>query len=197
MCFSEEVSWIASAVSVAGIVNALGRSIETDVLAYSLAIIASMQVFEAMLWRDPTNMDIARLAALVNHLQPVWFWVLSANSLPAKSPDAATRARVALAAYVAAIIPYTIDAMRRPHLVVVGPNGLEWKWHYGPYREVVYGLFLTSLVATAEAYFDWRISAVIVGTFIASWVQYRDSNMVGSMWCFYAAFLPWLLPFYT
>ena len=61
----------------------------------------------------------------------------------------------------------------------------------------MYGLFLASMIATADAYFDWRISAVILGTFLASWAQYRETNMIGSMWCFYAAFLPWLLVLYT
>lgn len=193
MCFSERVSWITYAVSIAGVLNALGRSRETDVLAYSIAFIASMQAFEALLWRDPSDLVVAKAAAIVNHAQPLIFWALSASNLQPKSPEAALRAKVALAAYVAAVTPYTVRALQQPQLVVVGPHGLEWKWHYGKDREIVYGLFLASMVATAEAYFDWRISAVILGTFLASWMQYRDTNMIGSMWCFYAAFLPWLL----
>ena len=197
MCFSEKVSWITFAVSIAGVLNARGRSRETDVLASSLAFIASMQAFEALLWRDPSDLVVARTAAIVNHAQPLIFWALSASALQPKSPGAALRAEVALAAYVAAVSPYTVRAMHQPQLVVVGPRGLEWTWHYGEHREIVYGLFLASMIATADAYFDWRISAVILGTFLASWAQYRETNMIGSMWCFYAAFLPWLLVLYT
>ena len=175
MCFSEKVSWITFAVSIAGVLNA----------------------FEALLWRDPSDLVVARTAAIVNHAQPLIFWALSASALQPKSPGAALRAEVALAAYVAAVSPYTVRAMHQPQLVVVGPRGLEWTWHYGEHREIVYGLFLASMIATADAYFDWRISAVILGTFLASWAQYRETNMIGSMWCFYAAFLPWLLVLYT
>ena len=131
MCFSEKVSWITFAVSIAGVLNARGRSRETDVLASSLAFIASMQAFEALLWRDPSDLVVARTAAIVNHAQPLIFWALSASALQPKSPGAALRAEVALAAYVAAVSPYTVRAMHQPQLVVVGPRGLEWTWHYG------------------------------------------------------------------
>lgn len=193
MCFSERVSWTTFGISMLGVLAALRNGDpHTNVLAYSLAVIGSMQAFEALLWRDPSNVTIARAACIVNHVQPLVFWALSSTFITTpRSPEAALRAQLAIAAYLAVAIPYTYSQVQKSTLVTVGPNGLEWEWNKrGP---VVYALFLTSLCATADAYFDSTVVAVIVVSFGLSFAQYHKQKMVGSMWCFYAAFLPWLL----
>lgn len=193
MCFSERVSWITFGVSMLGVMLALrSGNPRTNVLAYSLAVAGSMQAFEALLWRDPSNRGVAQLASIVNHAQPLVFWALSAFLTP-KSPAAAARARVAITAYLAVALPYTLESLRRPTMVNVGPNGLEWAWNHERHYQLVYVLFLTSLCATADAYFDGQIVAIILASFALSYAQYRNTKMVGSMWCFYGAFLPWLL----
>ena len=102
-------------------------------------------------------------------------------------------AAAAVVAYLAIIVPYTARALRRRGpLVVVGRDGLEWTWNYAGGREVAYGLFVASACATAWAYFadPMPVVAAILLSFGASHLAYRDTAVVGSMWCFFAALFP-------
>lgn len=170
---------------------------EAKVMAYTLAVVGSMQAFEALLWRDPANRAVAQLAGIVNHMQPVVFLWLCTAMLTPRTPEAAFRAQIALVAYLAMAMPYTAKALQQDKLVTVGPSGLEWAWNYDENYAAMYALFVTSLCATAQAYFDPSIVLAVLAPFTLSFTQYTNTKMVGSMWCFYSAFLPWMIPLYT
>jgi hypothetical protein len=75
-------------------------------------------------------------------------------------------------------------------------NGLVWQWnaHPGKYARS-YVLFLLSLLLITYAYMppgtNHIVGLAIALSFVGSYMVYRDKAMVGSMWCFYAALLPW------
>ena len=201
MCFSERVSWATYAVSMAGVGAVIARnqaSTETRVLALALMVVGTMQLYEALLWRNPNNATVAKIAMLTNHLQPVVFWALCVLLLKPAYPELAPFAAAILAAYIAVVLPYTTRAWRdttpeRP-LVVETNSGLEWKWNRYKGKTLVYGLFVVSACVTTLAYVSHPapVIAAILASFGASMYIYPD-GMVGSMWCFYAALLPWLL----
>lgn len=198
MCFSERVSWATFAASMAGVAAALSRSrrAETRVLALTLAVVGSMQLFEALLWRDPSNDTVARAAMVVNHIQPLVFWALAAALLPARrEPWAPRLATAAIVAYTVLAASYTARMWSQEHLATIGPHGLEWQWNYGNHGPLMYALFVGSLCATAWCFVEepGPVIAIVLGTYLASLAIYRDTKMAGSMWCFFAALLPWLL----
>jgi hypothetical protein len=153
-----------------------------------------MQGFEALLWRQPTNHTVAAAAMLVNHAQPLVFWALSSRTLKPQSVEKERRARALATLYSAVAGAYTGSQFQET-LVTQTPCGLLWKWNYGRLAPVVYALYLASCLATLDAYYDdsKNLSIVFLTTFAASAVVYRQNNMIGSMWCFYSAFLPWIL----
>lgn len=163
-------------------------------LAKTLGVVGSMQGFEALLWRDPGNRAVATAAMLVNHSQPLVLFAFSRH-LPAKSPEALSRAQSAAAAYAAIMTGYTSGALSKESLVSRTPSGLVWEWNYGMLAPVAYGAYLTSVLTTLDAFYGDipGVAEIFVATFVASLVVYRDTSMIGSMWCFYAAFLPWAL----
>jgi hypothetical protein len=190
MCFSERVSWATWAINVAGVARAHSKgNDQTKALALILGYVGTMQAFEALLWRDPTNQTVATTAMLVNHSQPLVFWGLS-RTLPAKSQIKADRAASLVAAYAAVAGTYTLHVDGT--LVKETPCGLQWTWNYGTYAPIVYASYLASVLATLDAYYDKSVelSKVFLLTFAASVAVYRETNMIGSMWCFFAAFLP-------
>lgn len=133
---------------------------------------------------------------LVNHSQPLLFWQLSRTSLKPKNEEAKVLADVLAGIYAAMILPYTVqEASRSSPLVQVSSRGLIWEWNYGKMAGPSYGMFILSACATAEAYYanPIPIQTAIIASFVLSWHRYGTTQMMGSMWCFYAAFLPWLL----
>lgn len=197
MCFSERVSWLALGANYLGVARAL-QTYPADhqkrILAYTLGFIGSMQGIEAMLWRDPTNHAIAGAGMVLNHAQPLVFWALSSKHLKAKSIEKERQARALVTLYSAVAGLYTASQVQED-LVTQTPCGLLWKWNYGRAAPLVYALYLSSSLATLDAYYDdsKKLSVVFLATFSASTLVYRHNNMIGSMWCFYSAFLPWLL----
>lgn len=196
MCFSDRVSWLAFGANGLGVARALRKYPHDEqkrTLAYTLAFIGSMQGFEALLWRDPTNHAVAATAMIVNHAQPLVFWALSSR-IHSKSFEQERRARTLATLYSTVAGLYTASQFRET-LVTRTPCGLLWEWNYGQLAPLVYALYIASCLATLDAYYDdsKTLSIVFLTTFFASVGVYRQNNMIGSMWCFYSAFLPWLL----
>lgn len=205
MCFSEEVSWTALAVSWTGcLALAWTGQRHWQALALLLASVGGMQMWEALLWRTPgcteANASLSRLGAVNNYLEPLVFWVAASWLVQPRSPG---RARVALAinaAYAMVFGALTMEYLHRPldrTCTLSGPSGsLVWQWNQFGTRTILYLLFLAATVSTAAAYMpagvDMGVIVAILGSFSASAFVYRnDQALIGSMWCFLSAFLPW------
>jgi hypothetical protein len=185
-------------INVAGVLRVISNSKGNEqkkALALILGYVGSMQAFEALLWRTPDDRTIAATAMIVNHLQPLVFWGLS-RKLPAKDVLRQKRAASLAAVYSAVAGAYTYQTMMGiDELVKETPCGLQWTYNYGSYAPIMYTSYLASVLATLDAYYDnskW-LSTVFLYSFAASVAVYQDKNMIGSMWCFFAAFLPWFL----
>jgi hypothetical protein len=205
MCFSEPVSWATLAGCWAGCAALAATGVPHLVAtAGFLAVVGGMQLWEALLWRTRgectrANAALGRAAMLTNHAEPLALGAAClAAGLRPRSGAWALAAALAAAAYAAAFAPLTREFLARPRCTRVDPErGLVWPWIVtGPARAPLYALFLATMVVMAGAFFPPRFAAwasgAAVATFGASWALYADdARTVGSMWCFFAAFLPW------
>ena len=71
---------------------------------------------------------------------------------------------------------------------------LKWEWNFMKYKEVVYSIFLLCLILSGLAFkkYGLQFSLVSFFSFLLSNLIYDKTNVVGSMWCFFSAFGPWL-----
>lgn len=180
---------------------ALTRKPELQALAAFLAVVGAMQLCEAMLWRHPecseTHGQISSIGAVVNHLEPFVLWCASVWLLKPKSAAWERAAALVVLAYCLLFSGITAEFLTRPlerRCARVTPNGLVWQWND---TSATYMAFLATLLITTYAYMpaglDVAMCGAIGGTFAVSYGMYRSKAMVGSMWCFFAAFLPWLV----
>lgn len=203
MCFSEEVSWATLAASWTGCAVLATRGPEWRAVAAFLAIVGAMQLWEALLWRNqacnPANVTISRLGAVNNHAEPLAYLVACAANLQPASKSlgiAAASTTIAVTALFG-ILTYTFwKRPRREQCTLDSGNGLVWQWNAYPHGFTKsYWLFLASLLLTTYAYIppgpNHLVGLAIAATFTASYMRYQTKSMVGSMWCFYAALLPW------
>jgi len=205
MCFSERVSWTTLAASWTGCaaMASTGQP-HLQAMAGFLALVGGMQLWEALLWRNtgctPTNGALSDAGAINNHLEPVALYAMSALLLTPRSPAKARLAAVVMAAYVAVFATLTVGFLRRPlerRCTRLTDHGLAWQWNdYGKATDPAYLLFLAAFVTTTYAYmppgFDHTMVAVTVSSFAISSAIYGRRGMTGSMWCFFAALVPWL-----
>ena len=171
-------------------------------------MVGGMQLWEALLWRNigsgcsPTNGALSNAGAINNHLEPVALYLMCTLLLAPRSPFKANLAGAVMVAYVLVFGALTTNFLRRPlterctHLT---RSGLVWQWneHGDPSNaRWAYALFVVALVTTMFAYMpaglDIALSTVTVASLAASQVVYGGKGMVGSMWCFFAALLPWI-----
>lgn len=194
--------WIGCAVLVY-----VKRSPEFVALAAFFFVVASMQLWEALLWRaqpggcDSWNMAVSRGAMLTNHAEPLVLAAASACLLPMR-PGLAGPLIACIVAYLAMTVPASVDFWR---LGVRGctetdpvRGGLVWKWNYLYHWKGVaqYALFLGVLLLTFAAFYPvclaTLLSVLMAGTYAASIALYSPRK-IGSMWCFFAAATPYVL----
>lgn len=207
MCFSEDVSWVTLAASWTGCLAmaATGKP-HLQAMAGFLALVGGMQLWEALLWRNidqgctPTNGKLSNAGAINNHLEPIALYLISATMLSPRSPLRAQLAGGVMAAYVLVFGVLTTGFLRRPledRCTLLTPSGLVWQWNaYGRRTFPAYLLFLLAFVTTTYAYmpagYDHTMAFVTVGSMVLSYMMYGRKGMAGSMWCFFAATVPWL-----
>lgn len=205
MCFSERVSWMTLAASWSGCaaMAATGKP-HMKAMAGFLALVGGMQLWEALLWRNigctRINGALSNAGAINNHLEPVALYAMSALLLTPRSPTKARIAAVVMIAYVMVFAKLTVGFLRRPlerRCTRLTDHGLVWQWNdHGKRTDLVYTLFLAAFVTTTYAYmppgFDHKMATVTVSSLAISYAIYKKRGMAGSMWCFFAALVPWL-----
>lgn len=211
MCYTEGASWAGLAAAWTGCAALAaaaggggGGGAHWLVLAGALAVVGGMQLWDALLWRHrgactPANATLSKLAAANNHAEPLVYWLLAHWLLTPRSRGRAQLAGGLIAAYALVFGALTLRFWRLPaeeQCTDVGRGGsLTWRWNQAA-PAGAYALFILAALATTYAYMpagvDHAVAATIVGTFGASYAQYAGEGAVGRMWCFYAAFLPWL-----
>lgn len=206
MCFSESASWFAYVASWIGVLALIFRHAHAGawVLAAFFLWVVHMQLWDGLLWRehrldrDPCvcNVPVSRSAMLVNHAQPLVFLALCATTLTAARPDWLPIVWALALVYAWIIVPYSVSFWQQGNRGASEVNEagvLVWKWNYRNGNRDVYLLFLALLAFVAWTFFrSWLPAAVVLGSFAASWWVYEDDKHIGSVWCFIAAFLPWI-----
>ena len=206
MCFNPEVSILAYLVGITGCLELWSRNYVPEALFYAWVI--QMQLIEFFIWKNQpcsapqvnyTNTIISKTGLIVNHLEPIIFWLailkFSDQTLP-------FWVQAAMCGYVLVSIMYSYNVWTDTQCTEVTEQSkphLHWKWNNGKYSEWYYGYFLAVLVLLSIYGLPKNrgIKNAFVGVtgFLFSIAIYREKHSVGAMWCFSAAFAPWLLSY--
>jgi hypothetical protein len=173
------------------------------VLGGFFAVVACMQLWEALLWRskrcDAWNARISDIGAINNHFEPVSLWLMCIALLkPQLGSGLMTTVHAMVAVYILVFGYMTVRFVRQPieqRCTLPGPGGLVWKWNdFGRRYEYVY--FLATMMAVVYAYVPMEhanvIAGLFAGSFILSYQMYKNTGVVGGIWCWFAALMPWI-----
>ena len=206
MCFNKEVSLTTYIIGMIGAFILYQKKYIPEALFYGWVI--QMQLIEYFLWKnqpcDKTNnlnnkdnISTTKYGILVNHLEPVVLWIavifLSKKILP-------MRVNYFMILFIIITILYTINALKNIECTTITDQSkphLHWKWNREKLSGIYYGIFLLALVLVSYYGLEkGKINALIVFiSFMVSYYIYGDKHSVGAMWCFMAAFVPWVLLF--
>ena len=72
---------------------------------------------------------------------------------------------------------------------------LHWKWNYGKYNNLYYSFFIIILILLSTFGLEngYILATLSTVSFFISKKIYTNTHSVGNMWCFAAAFCPWIL----
>jgi hypothetical protein len=200
MCFNAPVSLTTFLIGIIGSFRLYILNYKPEAIFYAWVVL--MQLIEFVLWRNQpcnkTNLFMTNLGMIVNHLEPIALWVgillFSQKELP-------FLVNVLMIVFLVTTLYYTRLFLRKNKIKCTteteesSPH-LHWKWNYGPYYIPYYSLFLLCLfVLSVFGLNHGTINALLLVTsYLVSYVLYSDTKSVGAMWCFFAAFGPWLIP---
>lgn len=164
------------------------------------------------------NLIWTYIGILVNHMEPMILW-LALQFLPAIEGSKEKRRQdisgnqslrlpgtlhwsinLLFGIFCAASIQYSWLAIRLIQCTTVTADSdphLNWIWNELDGNYEYYALFLVTLnVLSIYGLRNGVTHAILVTTsYLWSLWVYQGHHAIGAMWCFIAAFLPWLIPF--
>jgi hypothetical protein len=213
MCYSAKDSIIGFVSCVLGAILLLRIGYKHHLNDYKLAgifflFISLMQLFDYLFWTNPEATDknklYTKLAVIANHLQPIVLIGL-AYIFDSKLSQ---RSWMFISLYILFTIPYTLKSFKEaPYTLAVDCstdtcNGhskiVQWNWNHLDNANVVYGLFLACFVsifydAMQSNSMKWMMILLSVSSLAFTSFKYKLSRNEGRMWCYVAAFMPWVV----
>lgn len=223
MCFNEKVSLMTYTAGMSGSAALLSLNKLPEALFYGC--VSQMQLVDYFLWKNQpcditeknricnkdslvncnkTNKNVTATGIIINHLEPLVLFggitLFSKKTLPLSIIILFYIFMILISIYTIHIFTKeektdnnnlctTVSEESNPHL--------HWKWNGESFNYIVYPLFVIILILLSYYGLEnGHINAmlVLIG-YLVSWKIYGNKRSTGAMWCFMAAFAPWLLYF--
>lgn len=200
MCFNQSVSLQTYLIGMFGAIVLFQKN--TALGAFYVTVI-QMQLIEFLLWRcqgstgcSSVNAAATGAGIVINHLEPLVLYLMLIDRLPVP-----VHALAGL--YTLMTIKYTASAFKQPLCTTVTHESaphLHWRWNYQDGNGMYYVVFLLLAMTTSVYGLGGTLGTVHAGllllTFTFSKIVYGSKKSTGALWCFFAAFVPYVLLFY-
>jgi hypothetical protein len=196
MCFNEQVSIGTYIIGMTGCIN-LYFNLNLKVESIFLAWVIQMQLIEYFLWKNQScnqdNINTTKTGIVINHLEPVILWIailrLSSHKLP-------NYVNILMGVFLLVTYFYTKRIFTDKCTLKEGTH-LVWQWNYDDYSLIYYIFFLLCINLLLIYGLDNgnKLAMLTTGSYLISVLVYSNEKSVGAMWCFFAAFAPWIIPY--
>jgi hypothetical protein len=205
MCFNANVSIATYVIGMIGCFVLYRDKYIPE--AIFLALVIQMQLVEYFIWRNqPCNIEsnktgvevnkmATRMGIIINHLQPFVLWLAIVMLSPMALPN---WMHYLIVLYALMAIYYTNGVLNTLECTTVSAKSaphLHWKWNEGTFNVPFYSTYLALFVLLSfYGLKHGEVSAFVsLVSYLVSYMIYKDTHAFGSVWCFSAAFAPWLL----
>lgn len=201
MCFNGSASLISF------VVNLCCSAILTyfnPVLGFFFMFVGVMQLHDLIFWthHDKNNVNYwtTKIAMVSNHLQPIIlvFLVMYIGKRRLKPLT-----MIIVLVYIIGMGLYSIHAWKTISYTLVHEKtypSLFWEWNALKGCEVVYILYLATLIIVSWDGFDWPLNILFIGIILGSCIlgiqYYKGNTSIGRFWCYFAAYIPLFMVVY-
>lgn len=198
MCYSANVSLLTFTIGIGfSALLVFSEDKYHRLLGWFLGFVSFMQLIEYLLWMHPVcdeyNKMISLIGMVLNHLQPVVLALLTGLFYRQRLPVLAAL----VAVYLAVIIPYsaqfTSDLRCSTRQCEATDPHIVWNWNTMKGDRLVYLVFLGTFVGVGLAGMPLKVGGLFAAgsvlTYGLSSLIY-DRKVMGSLWCFWTAFIP-------
>jgi hypothetical protein len=202
MCFNEKVSLFTFILGmVSSIVCYRLGSTNSKIVGVFFGFVILMQLIEYLLWRhqecDSYNESLTKLGMILNNIQPVvLFMILTFFNKKISNKSLNYMALVTIVYSVFAILySFQLDEDECTNKSIPGNKHLIWKWNFMDYYFLFYSLFILTEIILLYLGIPHNKHIFItywLFTIIISKYMYSGKSASGAIWCFFAAFTPFL-----
>lgn len=220
MCFNEQSSLLTYIIGLAGSfqlynVNLIPESI-------FCGWVSQMQLIDLILWKNQpckisesnkvckpeelklcnkTNRTTTTAGMIINHLEPFVLFMSIILFSKQKLPNWVLMLVIFFFICLGIYTKDTIDkknSIEKECTYVTDRSDphLYWQWNYNqPIAIFIYPFFLLIFIILAYYGFsDGKFSSIVMLiSYILSMLIYNDKRAAGNIWCYFGAFLPWIL----
>jgi len=212
MCFSAEVSLLTYLSGLLGCWVIYNKGMKTEAVFYAWVIHMQLIEFFLHILQDERhawlNKLVTRAGIFVNHTEPYAFYAgINMFETPDFIKGVIMKIMMTLlifpTVYYSRLIvsneikPTKHGCFRRKPSSPCKNGKLFWSWNYDGNTGYYYALFVISLVLLSLCGLNKKSASLnavmVVVSYAMSYYIYKDEKAVGSMWCFAAAFAPFVL----
>jgi hypothetical protein len=171
--------------------------------AVFFAWVIQMQLIEYFLWKSQPcnnesatfNVQTTKIGIVVNHMEPIVFWLAILHFSKRRLPHIVN---LVMIMFIVHTIIYTKRVLQSAECTTVTPESdphLHWKWNDAKHNKWYYSFFILVLLLLSMYGLDNGLPHVVIVlvSYLVSYCIYGDKHSTGAMWCFAAAFGPWVL----
>jgi hypothetical protein len=205
MCFSSDISILTYITGVIGcylLFNKESKEKYNKIFAIFLFFVIQMQLIEYFFWNNQEcndiNKNITKVGIIINHLEPFVLYLALLYYIP---NNIKPWINYYMLFYLIVTIFYTISVFTNECTLIKydTPPYIFWSWNNTNKYSIIYYLYflLTLCILIYHVSNDKRktIYSILYSLilFLVSFVFYEDKKPTGSIWCFIAAFIPYII----
>jgi hypothetical protein len=201
MCYSPEISLITFIIGILGSLFLYLDNFKSEAFFYGWVVL--MQLVEYFIWKNQPcndmNKKITNIGMFINNMEPIVLWIsillFSNKILP-------LQVNIYMVLLLLFTIIYTKKYLENPiECTSTTPDSkpyLQWNWNRGNFSTHYYAIFLIGMILlSGYGLNNGLFQSIMYGvSFIISYYLFGKKKSIGNIWCFLAAFMPWLLILY-
>ena len=201
MCYNKDISiytYIIGLVSSFLLLRNENKNLK--IVGSFFIVVIQMQLVEYFLWTNTKcnikNRTISTIGALLNVIQPILLYLAIYYYNKDITNENKNIMTITIIIYVLALLLYSLNLFPIGCSIVteVSAPYLQWGWFYKKYPNFITIMFPLTLIILMyfglDKPYNLYLSFIIMLSFIVSFIIYRKQRTFGTLWCWFAVFIP-------
>lgn len=201
MCYNKDISIYTYIIClIASYFLLRNDKKDLKIIGCFFIIVIQMQLVEYFLWTNNTcnskNITISNVGAFVNFIQPFILYLAILYYNKDITNENKKILNIVIFLYLLALVLYSLNLfpIGCSSVTDISTPYLQWGWMYKKYPNFITIMFPISLMALMyfglDKPYNLIISALLIISFIISFIIYKKRRAFATLWCWFSAFIP-------